>query len=263
MCPIFTKKLHPILIALKEAFTKAKTKKADIRILKSGDNFVLATNIDCESQEPIYALKDHFKGLSILHNGIRKDFGDVSLSHNFLGLNFFMDAWSFMQNHHEMAEKLYQAAIDLLHLDQKQIVDLYCGVGISSILIAKKLPLSFVTAIEINPHAVEAAHKNQVQHQLKNLSFIAASAEKFSKLCPNNIDHFLVNPPREGLSDKVINDIIQLKPKKIIYISCNPTTLSRDLQKFTIHGYELSFAKGFDLFPQTTHLETLCEIKKR
>jgi 23S rRNA (uracil1939-C5)-methyltransferase len=263
MCPIFAKRLHPLLIALKQALKSAQTQKSDVRILKSGLDFVLAIHIECENIEPIYALQNHFKGLSVIHQGKREDFGDITLKHNFLDLTFTMDAWSFMQNHHEMAEKLYSQAVNLIEVTEKQIVDLYCGVGISSILISKKFPKSTVTAIEINPHAVEKANLNKMSHGASNVTFHAASAEKLEKLCPKNIDQFLVNPPREGLSEKVLESILKIAPKKVIYISCNPTTLARDLNKFIIAGYEVVFAKGFDLFPQTTHLETLCEIKKR
>lgn len=262
MCPIFSNQLPPYLDSLRNALTKAEVKEADVRLLKSDGSLIACIKIDHGKIEPLEALQSDFKGVSILNNYHRHDFGDCKIYQNYLGHNFETDIWSFMQNHRQMAELLYDYAISTIPPETKSLVDLYCGAGILSILSALK-GIKHITGIELNPASISCATRNQKLAANSKLEFIAAPAEKAEKHLKHKPDFTIVNPPREGLSSEMIQSLLRLKTNSICYVSCNPTTLSRDLKIMHSHGFHVESCKGFDLFPQTTHLETVCVIKKR
>ncbi len=137
------------------------------------------------------------------------------------------------------------------------VLDLYCGVGVLSIMIsdlAKK-----IYGVEISESAIIDAYENLKLNNIGNIEFYSAPVEIIvSKF--HNIDTVILDPPRKGCAESVLQDIIKLKPKKIIYISCNPTTFARDLTILMKHNYYLEKYELIDMFPQTFHIESIALI---
>jgi 23S rRNA (uracil1939-C5)-methyltransferase len=262
MCPIFSTILPSLLDNIKDSLNEACVNHAEVRLLKSKDSFIICIKIDHGKIEPLEQLLGFFQGVSIVLNNHRHDFGNCHIFQNYLGHDFETDIWSFMQNHRKMAELLYNHVLNHIPDDANHVVDLYCGAGILSILSALK-GVKHVTGIELNPASIACAKLNLKLAPQSHLEFIAAPAEKAEKHLKIKPDYIIVNPPREGLSQEMLNALTKLDTSSICYVSCNPTTLSRDLKLFNESGYYVDSCKGFDLFPQTTHLETVCVIKKR
>jgi len=176
---------------------------------------------------------------------------------------FKISPLSFYQVNPVQAEKLYQLGVDAAEITKQDIVfDLYCGIGTISLFMSKYA--KEVYGIEIVKEAVEAAEKNSKLNKIDNTKFIAGDVEQVlddlihkNKIIP---DIVMVDPPRKGLDNKSIDNILNIKPKKIIYISCNPATLVRDLAK--LEGiYEIKSIKPVDMFPFTSHCEVVTALE--
>lgn len=165
---------------------------------------------------------------------------------------------SFIQVTHEVAEKLYMAAADRAREGHfKEVLDLFCGVGGFSFSVA---PFAqHVTGVELSATAIESAQTAAQLNEASNVDFLSADAEDF--LCQGPAiapDLVIVNPPRRGLSPGIIEKVISLAPRLILYSSCNPETFTRDVHMFIQKGnFNLESAKLFDMFPLSLHCEVL------
>lgn len=169
----------------------------------------------------------------------------------------------FFQTNTGMLKKLCATIETILQIPEKTLIDLYCGVGIFSLLLADRY--TSVIGIEENKHAVSMAQHNAKHNNTLNTKFIAARAEKAlaKYLSPHaRTCDLLIDPPRVGLSDDVKDVIKKNPPKHIIYISCNPTTCARDLAALREH-YTVTQIIPFDMFPQTYHIEMLCVLERK
>lgn len=140
-------------------------------------------------------------------------------------------------------------------------VDLYCGVGFFSIALARRF--DYVVAVESNLHSVQISRQNAFRNHLDNITFLAQPVEQWlptSRKDLGKIDFVLVNPPRIGLSRQAIKGICNLRPNRLTYVSCNPTTLARDLKRFLAGNYEIASIEAIDLLPQTYHIETVVRL---
>ncbi len=149
------------------------------------------------------------------------------------------------------------------------VLELYSGGGNFTIPLARAA--GKVVGIEVSRSSIEDAIENAKMNGIRNATFIQATAEKgLEKVVgayshtplqdPKGTDLILVDPPRDGCSKKVIEGIVFLKPRKVIYVSCNPSTLARDLSRFQALGYKVRTSRPFDMFPQTYHIESVTEI---
>ena len=178
---------------------------------------------------------------------------------------FNISANSFYQINPVQTEKLYNLAIECANLNKDDIVfDLYCGIGTIGIFAAKYAKK--VYGIEIVEEAIKDAKKNAKLNQIDNIEFIAGDVEKLldkliydKKIKP---DVVFVDPPRKGLDTNTIENLLKIKPKKIVYISCNPATLIRDLSKLE-EKYDINEITPVDLFPYTSHVECVTILKLR
>ena len=173
--------------------------------------------------------------------------------------NFKISPLSFYQVNPTQTEVLYNTAKDLAELTKDDIVfDLYCGIGTISIFIADSVQKVF--GVEIVEEAIEDAKINARINEINNAQFYAGAAEK---LIPEmyikgmTADVVFVDPPRKGCDEALLNTIVEMKPKKVVYISCNPATLGRDLKYLTENGFEIKKVQPVDMFPQTSHVETI------
>lgn len=176
------------------------------------------------------------------------------------GLSFRLSVPSFFQVNRAQAELLYNRALALADLSGKEtVLDLYCGTGTISLVMAKRA--ARVIGAEIVAPAVENAWDNARENGLRNAEFICADAgEAAEKLSQSGRypDIICVDPPRKGISGQVIDAIVSMKPERVVYVSCNSATLARDLKLLMEQGYHADRAEAVDLFPRTSHVETVC-----
>ena len=175
---------------------------------------------------------------------------------------FKISPLSFYQVNPIQAEKLYKIGVEGAKITKNDVVfDLYCGIGTISLFMAKHAKK--VYGIEIVEEAIEAAKENAKINNVSNTEFIAGDVEEILDylINRNNIipDIVMVDPPRKGLDNKSIENILKIKPKKIVYISCNPATLVRDLSKME-EKYNIEFIKPVDMFPFTGHVECVAVL---
>lgn len=171
---------------------------------------------------------------------------------------FTFSARAFFQGNRYMTEKLVEAA--LTDAAGGTATDLYCGVGLFSLPMARKFKQ--VTAVEENEAAVEFAEKNAVDAKLDNIQFWAASVRAFLKSHESKTSDFLLlDPPRSGAEPETVLKIAELRSKEISYVSCEPSMLARDLRVLVDHGYSIGSITALDLFPQTHHVETVVRLK--
>lgn len=172
---------------------------------------------------------------------------------------FKISPLSFYQVNPIQAEKLYNIGVEGANITKDDVVfDLYCGIGTISLFMAKNAKK--VYGIEIVEEAIEAAKENAKMNGVENTEFIAGDVEEILDELINERaitpDIVMVDPPRKGLDNKSIDNILRIKPKRLVYISCNPATLVRDLAKLE-DDFEIDFIKPVDMFPFTSHVETV------
>ena len=191
-------------------------------------------------------------------------FGKGFIKDNLCGVDFIISAKSFFQVNPRQTEKLYETAIDLAKLTgEEKVLDAYCGIGTIGLIAAKKA--KEVVGVEIVESAVKDAKKNAEISSIKNASFFQGDAGDFIvnyKKKGVDFDVVFMDPPRKGSDEKFLSTILETKPKKVIYISCGPESLARDL-KFLKKGYEIKKVVPVDLFPFTYHVETVVLLEKK
>ena len=191
-------------------------------------------------------------------------YGDQYLTDTLCGLTFRVSPYSFFQINHAQTENLYNIALDLAGLTgTENVLDLYCGIGSITLNLAKKA--KYVYGVEIVPEAIEDARKNAKLNNITNVDFICADAADAAKgICASRttIDLLTVDPPRKGLSSQTIEAILEINPSRIIYISCDPATLSRDLGLLREH-YSVQHVQPVDMFPRTSHVECVVLITRK
>ena len=172
---------------------------------------------------------------------------------------------SFFQVNTKGMEILYSKAIKSAEIKKTDIViDAYCGVGTISIFAAKEAKK--VYGVELNKNAIIDARLNAKINNINNIEFLADDATNFMTHLAKNkekVDIVIMDPPREGSTKQFINAIGYLKPRKVIYISCDPKTLKRDLYLFSENDYVIKSIEGVDMFPKTQHVETICLLNRR
>jgi len=193
--------------------------------------------------------------------------------HPFTGreLTFHISPLSFYQINPLQTEKLYSLALEYAGLTGKETVwDLYCGIGTISLFLAGSARK--VYGVEIVPQAIMDARENAVRNEIKNAEFFVGKAEEvLPGFYESNIqeqemlhpDVIVVDPPRKGCDAACLSTIIKMQPERIVYVSCDPATLARDLRILCNGGYELQRVRGVDLFGQTVHVETVCLLSNR
>ena len=187
--------------------------------------------------------------------------GDSYLVEEMFGLKFHIGPFSFFQPNPIMAKELYEIALNMAgDIHDKTVFDLYSGTGTISQIFSKKAKR--VYGIEIVEEAVGKAKDSAKLNEIENCEFIAGDVlEKIDKL-KDLADIIVLDPPRDGIHPKAIKKIIDIKPEKFIYISCNPVTQVRDLKIMKENGYEIEDVEILDQFPRTTHVECIALIQR-
>ena len=180
------------------------------------------------------------------------------------GLNFRLSPRSFYQVNHHQAQRLYQMAISQAEITKADtVLDLYCGVG--TITLAMAGAAGKVIGVEVVPQAVEDARDNAVRNGITNAEFFCGDAGQAAlELEKNGVrpDVVVVDPPRKGLNADTIEALHRMSPRRIVYVSCDPATLARDVALLKGRGYTLKTAAAADLFPRCAHVETVVLLSK-
>lgn len=191
-------------------------------------------------------------------------YGKGYITDTLCGKTFRISSRSFYQINPVQTEKLYQKAIHLAGLTGKErIVDAYCGIGTIGLIAADHA--REVIGIELNEDAIRDAIRNAHANHITNAQFYCEDAGAFMEemaLGGEKADVVFMDPPRSGSDEKFLSSVVRLSPKQIVYISCNPETMARDLKYLTEHGYRAITAWPFDMFPHTNHTEVVACLKR-
>lgn len=231
-----------------------------------------------KEKELIKAITNHFPNVNTIIKNINKKntnvilgeknvilYGDGYIKDKLGEYIFKISPLSFYQVNPIQAERLYQIGVEAAKITNKDIVfDLYCGIGTISLFMSKYAKK--VYGIEIVKEAVKMAKENALLNKVENVEFLNGNVEKIldDLIYKNNIipDIVMADPPRKGLDKRSINNILCLKPKKFVYISCNPATLVRDLSILE-DMYSIKYIQPVDMFPFTSHVECVALMGRK
>lgn len=197
----------------------------------------------------------------ILGNEEKVLFGPGYIKDKILDLTFEISASSFFQVNPVQVEKLYKTALNLIKTEQKPIIlDAYSGVGTIGLIASRNAQK--VISVEINKDASRNAKENAKRNNVNNIEFYCDDAGKFINEYPGELDIVIMDPPRKGSDEKFLSTLINKKPKQIIYVSCDPETLARDL-KYLSQDYNVNYVQPVDMFPMTAHVETVVLLNNK
>jgi 23S rRNA (uracil1939-C5)-methyltransferase len=267
-CPIFHDSSLLPLQRLVHSLSSEEIERGSVRLIKSDcDTLILAfdffpnlphNHIQCN--QPSFP----YSGMLFRSPQETISYGNTTCSLEMLGLQMRFSPYGFVQNHLEQSTKLYSAILDAVSSSCRQVLDLYCGIGATSLLIAQRG--THVIGIESHAETIKLAQENSEINQIPSVRFLKGKAEiegvqLLKKLLP---DVVLCNPPRTGLDPLLTRAFLEHRPATLLYVSCMPATLARDLRLLVEGGgYCIASIQGFDLFPQTTHVETLVVLKQK
>ena len=228
-------------------------------ILPSKNNFVKALRkLHPEISTVVLNVNDKRTSMVLGERNITL-YGKGYIEDELCGLMFRISPSSFYQINPVQTEKLYEAAVKYAGLTGKErVFDAYCGIGTIGMVASKTA--GEVIGVELNRDAVRDAVTNAKRNNRKNIRFYNDDAGKFMvEMAANKekVDVLFMDPPRAGSDEAFLSSAVKLAPKRIVYVSCNPETLARDVKYLTKHGYEAKECRPFDMFPFTGHVETV------
>lgn len=201
----------------------------------------------------------------ILGKKNRVAYGSGYITDFLCGLKFKISPFSFWQVNRSQAEKLYAKAREYANLSGNEVLlDLYCGTGTIGLTMARDCKK--LIGVEIIEDAVRDAEQNAVNNKITNTEFICSDAENAAKQLENNgvkPDVIIVDPPRKGIGEELVKTIVRMAPERVVYVSCDPATLARDLGFFDNLGYKTREVTPVDMFPRTAHVESVCLMSRK
>ncbi|MBQ6263011.1 MAG: class I SAM-dependent RNA methyltransferase [Clostridia bacterium] len=239
----------------------------EITIRSSTDGRLSATvfvDVITDNVRDLIRFKDNVSSLTVKNKKTMESiriFGDGGIRTDAFGLSLFVSDESFFQVNYEGASLLFgviSSIFDGIKFDL--CADLFCGTGVWGLALAKRFPDKRFYGIDLNETAIRDAKNNAEYNGITNISFYRGDASlKTDEGAP---DVVIVDPPRAGLRPVMINVLKTLSPKNVVYVSCDPFTLARDVEKFTEFGYAVNSVKPVNLFPRTEHVETVTLITR-
>ena len=204
------------------------------------------------------------RGNTVLAGDFHTLWGRADMEDILCSFRFSISPQAFFQINPPQAQRLYELALDYACPERVGLAfDLYCGAGTISLCLARRADK--VIGAEIVPEAVENAAANAAANGVENTEFICGDAGQAARelesrgLKPEVV---VVDPPRKGMDEKAVEAVAAMGPTRIVYVSCGPATLARDILRFNALGYELRSATAVDMFPRTCHVETVCLLEK-
>ena len=220
-------------------------------IIKSFDNKVMLV-LDGENNIDISKLINHFDTIYINDKLVCGDKIITTIN----SIKYYIAPNSFFQVNSNIAEKMFNYIKDICKKNNaSRVIDLYCGCGSISLIIADIV--DYVYGVELNKQSIIDANENKLLNNISNVEFKCDTTDNIEDI--NDFDNMIVDPPRNGLSKKVINKILSSNIKNIIYVSCDPITLKRDLLLLK-DKYNIDNITTFDMFPNTYHVENVCTL---
>jgi 23S rRNA (uracil1939-C5)-methyltransferase len=204
----------------------------------------------------------------ILGSQVLPLFGETTIIDQIGDIKYQISPLSFYQVNPVQTKKLYEHALEYADLQGKEIVwDLYCGIGTISLFLAQRAKQ--VYGVEIIPQAIEDAKRNAKLNQISNAEFFVGAAEEVlpAKYIESqgamSADVIVVDPPRKGCEQSLLETVVKMKPKRIVYVSCDPATLARDIKYLSEQGYCLKKVRAVDQFPHSVHVETVVLLTRK
>ena len=244
-CPIAMDEINDALPEIRE-HTRANSKA-----YKKDATLLLRRSCGIQPQDPAFVETNHRNPIC---ERVTTDAGEITF--HFLAGDFFQN------NPYILPTFTGYVAEQASSNGAKYLVDAYCGSGLFSLCLAHKFEK--VAGVEVSETAADWAQRNADLNNIKNTSFLAASAEAiFSDITfPAEETSVVIDPPRKGCNEEFLTQLFAFDPNRVIYVSCNPATQMRDLKEFLTAGYQLTAVQPFDLFPQTRHLECVIVLDK-
>ncbi|RPF50663.1 23S rRNA (uracil(1939)-C(5))-methyltransferase RlmD [Aquisalibacillus elongatus] len=234
-------------------------------MFKGKNNFIKALRKDHPEITTILLNINNRNDSMVLGEQEKVLFGKGTIIDTLCGLEFEISAKSFYQINPVQTEKLYSRAIELADLSgEETVVDAYCGIGTIGLVASQKA--GNVIGIELNKGAVRDAIRNSKRNGIKNARFYQADAGEFMVQMAKHNDHVdvvFMDPPRSGSDEAFLSSLAKLKPKRIVYVSCNPETQVRDLKYLSKNGYKVEEIQPVDMFPQTSHIEAVTLLTRK
>ncbi len=226
-------------------------------ILPSKNNFVKALRKNHPEISTVVININDKKTSMVLGERNITVYGKGFIEDELCGCTFRISPNSFYQVNPAQTEYLYRKAIECAKLTGKEkVIDAYCGTGTIGIIASKSA--KEVLGVELNRDAIKDAVTNAKRNEIKNIRFINDDAGKYMvSLAEKNesVDVVIMDPPRSGSDEAFLSSVVRLAPKRVVYVSCGPDTLARDLQYLTKKGYKMEEATPVDMFPMTSHVE--------
>lgn len=259
-CLLVEEGLNQIYHKIKEYLKKnSDARIEDLTIRKTSSNeYMLILNGDLNLKMFLSYL-DQFSLKSVYFNQ-KLVYGEEYITEDIFGFKFRIYPNAFFQVNYEMMKKLYQVVMDYYQDKNYQtVLDLYCGTGTIGMLVSSYV--KELIGVEVVHDSIIAANQNQKINQLSNVTFLEGKVENhISKF--QNIDSIILDPPRSGLDSKTRETILKIAPQSIVYISCDPATLARDLKEL-LEDYTIVKVHLVDMFPNTYHVECVCVLSRR
>jgi 23S rRNA (uracil1939-C5)-methyltransferase len=257
-CLIVDNKINDELIKLELFIHKYINNNINEIMIRSINNKIMFS-LDTINKEVRDKFIDNFSHIDSIYINNKLVYGEEFLKEKINGLEFNISPKSFFQVNKNIMTKMYEKAIS--YIDGGTTLDLYSGTGTISMLASKSS--KEVIGIEALQDAVKDANNNLELNNIKNVSFICDKVEnKIDELKNKKIDNIILDPPRSGSDKKSLNSILEIEPKQIIYISCNPVTLARDYNTLQ-EKYNIKEITLFDMFPNTYHIESLMVLERK
>ena len=226
--------------------------------------FVEALREACPELTGLVLAINKSRGNTVLSGDFHTLWGHSDLTDELCGVRFQIAPQAFFQINPPQAEKLYQTALEYAGVDKTSLAfDLYCGAGTISLCLARCA--RHVIGAEIVPEAVENAWQNARMNGIDNVEFICADAGEAAQMLSarsQTPDVVVVDPPRKGMAESAIEAVASMAPGRIVYVSCDPATLARDILRFNRWGYALTKACAVDMFPRTRHVECAALLQR-
>jgi len=233
-------------------------------ILPSKNNFVKALRKNHPDISTVVINVNDKKTSMVLGERNIVVYGKGFIEDKLCGCTFRISPNSFYQVNPAQTEKLYEKAISCAKLTGKEkVIDAYCGTGTIGIIASKCA--KEVYGVELNKDAIKDAITNAKRNDVKNIRFINDDAGKYMVSLAEkkeSIDVVIMDPPRSGSDEAFLSSVVKLSPRRVVYVSCNPETLARDLKYLTKKGYKVTEATPYDMFPHTSHTEMVVALEK-